>query len=489
MRYITFIIFMAVSGLQICWAQELTLEEAVAMGRTSSVQALQAKSSFVSSYWAWRSYKASRLPSLYLYGEVGSFDRSLRLLQNYENGEMIYVPNYNMQNSIGIMARQNITFTGGILTLYSNLTRIDQFGKVGNKTWYAQPVALSYEQPLFSYNQFKWDKLISPKEYEKSRRVYIEAMEAINIRVVDAFFDVMAAQMQYDRSVSTYKNASKLLVVARDRTAIGSITRDECLQIELRMLRDSIAVGENWVSLKKAQMGLGSLLGLEEPDNISVILQETLPDVVMDYDIVRSKARENASFSLDNEINVLNAESSVARAKANRGITMSLNARFGLSHSAADLKGTYNNMLDQEVVGLTFSIPIFDWGLGKGRVKKAEASAAVVKAQVEQAENDYNITLFTAVGQFNSQRSQCSISRRAGLISKERYEILIEKFKNGTATVTELNTAQSEYESAMQKYVVDISNFWKYYYTLRKLTLYDFLAGNDLDVAYDEMVK
>ena len=186
---------------------------------------------------------------------------------------------------------------------------------------------------------------------------------------------------------------------------------------------------------------------------------------------------------------MLNAESAIAQAKADRGITMQLNARFGLSNSARDIQETYRNLLDQEVVGLSFAIPIFDWGEGKGRVKKAEAAADVVRAQVEQAENDKRIALFNAVGQFNNQRRLCDVSRRAGDIAQERYALVMDRFSAGTASVTDLNTARSESDEAVRKYIQDISSYWNYYYTLRKLTLYDFLAGDDIMVDYNEMVQ
>lgn len=155
----------------------MTLDQVIEQARTSSVSALEAKASFVSSYWAWRSYKASRLPSLNLYGNLASFDRSLRQLQNFETGELVYTSNYNMQNSIGLSISQNITFTGGTLSLYSDLSRIDQFGNDAGKTYYAQPVTLYYEQPLLAYNRFKWEKKLSPREYEVAKRTYIESME------------------------------------------------------------------------------------------------------------------------------------------------------------------------------------------------------------------------------------------------------------------------------------------------------------------------
>lgn len=485
----TVLLTLCLFPIQKAYSQEMSLSDVVSIARSQSVQALEAKSAFVSDYWAWRSYQASRLPTLSLYGDLGNFNRYLNLLQDPSTGQMVYATSYNMQNSLGLMARQNITATGGSLSLYSDLSRIDQFGTNAGKTWYAQPVTLSYSQPIFRYNQFKWDKLISPKEYEKAKRAYLESMEEVTILAAQYYYDVMLARRMYYASVTYYGNTTAMLCVAKDRMKLGTVTRDEYLQLELRQLNDSLAISDNLLNLKETRMQLNSLLGYDETHVIEPVIDDNLPDIVMDYEFVLERCESNSSFNLENSINILNAESAIAKAKADRGITMQLSARFGLTNSAPELSATYGNLLDQEVVGLSFSIPIFDWGLGKGKVKKAEAAAEVIRAQVEQAENDKRISLFTAVGQFNNQRQQCSVSRRAAAIAEERYSLIMEKFRTGKATVTDLNTARSENDAAMQKYVEDISKYWDYYYTLRKLTLYDFIAGEDLDVSYEEMVN
>lgn len=470
-------------------AQEMTLSEVLSEARSRSVLALKAKSTFVSDYWAWRSYLASRLPSLSIYGELGNFNRYLNLLQNPETGEMVYATSYNLQNTIGLGLSQNITATGGTLKLYSDLNRIDEFGDRSGKLWAAQPITLSYSQPLFGYNQFKWAKRISPKEYERAKRRYLESMEEVTLTAAGYYYGVMLAAKVYDASVTNYENTTRMLAAAKERIALGTVTRDQYLQLELRQLNDSVSINENMVSLKKARMQLNSLLGYDETVEVVPVLDEELPDLVMDYDLVYRKCNENSSFVLDNDIDILTAESDIARAKADRGITVQLDARFGLTGSDPVLSKTYSGMLDQEVVGLSFSVPVFDWGLGKGKVKKAEAAAEVVRAQVAQAENDKRISLFTAVGQFNNQQQQCNVSRRAAAIAEERYGLVMEKFMAGTASVTDLNTARTENDDAMSKYINDLSSYWNYYYTLRKLTLYDFIAGRDLDVDFEEIVK
>lgn len=466
----------------------LTLAEAVSTAHMQSVEALEARQSFISTYWAYRSYKASRLPSVYLYGDLMNFDRSLTLLQDPEDGTLNYVSSNNLQNGVGLQINQNITFTGGTLSVFSDLSRIDQFGGNKSLTWYSRPITVSYYQPLFTYNQFKWDRKVEPKAYEKGKRNYLETMEGITINVVYAYHNLLLAKMNNDISRSNYENSGNMLKIANERLRLGSVTKAEYLQLELRMLNDSISINETSVQVREAQMTLNSLLGYDESFEIIPDISGQLPDVQMDYDLVMQKALENSSFSLDNELNLLNAESDVEKAKASRGFSLALNARFGLSQTGPEIPQAYRNLLDQETFGITFSIPIFDWGLGKGKVQKAKAAREVVKAQVRQHENDFRRQMFTAVSQFNNQRQQCMVSEKAMRIAAERYELTMHRFREGNATVTDINTAQTENDSAMRQYISDVCNFWTFYYSLRRHTLYDFIKGCDLEIDVNEMI-
>ena len=481
-------IILAFFATSVSAQEKMTLPEAIHTARTQSVEALQARQAFVSTYWAYRSYKASRLPSFYLYGDMMNFDRSLTLLQNPEDGTLNYVSSNNLQNGIGVQMNQNITFTGGTLSVSSDLSRIDQFGNNKSLTWYSRPVTVSYYQPLFTYNQFKWDKKIEPKEYERGKRDYLESMEALTINAVYAYHNLLLAKMNNEISQSNFENSGNMLRIAKERLQLGDVTRAEYLQLELRMLNDSISINETAVQVREAQMMLNSLLGYDESFVIDPVLEEELPDIQMDYDLVMYKSLANSSFSLDNELSLLNAESSVAHAKASRGFSFALNARFGMSQTGPEFPQAYKELLDQETIGITFSIPIFDWGLGKGKVQKAKAAQEVVRAQVQQRENDYRRQIFTAVSQFNNQRQQCQVSRRAMLIASERYELTMHRFREGNASVTDLNMAQTENDSALRQYISDISNFWTFYYALRQYTLYDFINGRDLEIDVKEMI-
>ena len=468
---------------------EMNLSETIHAARNQSVEALEARQAFISTYWAYRSYQASRLPSFYMYGNLMNFDRSLTLLQNPEDGTLNYVSSNNLQNGVGLQINQNITFTGGTLSVASDLSRIDQFGMNKSLTWYSRPVTVSYYQPLFTYNQFKWDKKIEPKEYEEGKRQYLERMESITVSAVYAYHNLLLAKVNNDISVSNFENSGNMLRIAKERLQLGTVTRAEYLQLELRMLNDSIAINESAVQVREAQMTLNSLLGYDESFEILPEIAGELPNIQMDYDLEMEKALSNSSFSLTNELSLLNAESNVAYAKASRGFSFALNARFGMSQTGPEFPQAYKNLLDQEIVGISFSIPLFDWGLGKGKVQKAKAAQEVVKAQVQQSENDYRRQMFTAVSQFNNQRQQCLVSHRAMLIAAERYDLTMHRFREGNASVTDLNMAQTENDSAQRQYISDLRNFWIYYYTLRKYTLFDFINNCDLEIDVTEMIN
>jgi outer membrane protein TolC len=145
--------------------------------------------------------------------------------------------------------------------------------------------------------------------------------------------------------------------------------------------------------------------------------------------------------------------------------------------------------MDNEIIGLTVSLPIFDWGVSKGRVKMAQAQLDVVKTQIEQSHLDYLQELRKKVAQFNVQPMQCRDAKRAQDIAEERYDITRKRFETGTISVTELNTAQQELESAKAQYINQLQSFWNDYYSLQKSTLYDWQNHRDLTVDFEKVIN
>ncbi len=467
----------------------MTLDEAITTAREQSPTAMIAKYNFLAGYWRYRTYKAKFLPSLNLNAALGSYSRCLAKLQDAETGKFNYVENNNMNNTLSLSVDQNIGITGGTLSLTSSLNRLDQFAPNDNLTYNSTPVSLVYSQPINGYNSFRWEKIIEPKEYERIQRVYLESMESINVEATDRFFSVLSAQKNLEMAEKNFAATQLSVSIAEKRYEIGSITNNELLQLKMSLYNAQLSINDCRMSFESAMLDLRSYLGYNESVTIELIMPEMGPEIQLDYPDVLDRALKNSSANLSNELDMLSARQEVAEAKSNAGLKANLFAQFGVNQKGERLADSYRNPMDQEIVGLSLSLPILDWGLGRGKIKLAKSREEVAKTQIEQTESEYRQEILIKVMQFNNQNMQCSISARNDSIAKLRYDITMERFKNGSISVTELNTAQTEKDNAVKRYISDLNNYWKYFYSIRKISLYDYLNKKEITTDFNLLTE
>lgn len=486
MRHRSFIIFLFLGYIS-CPAQQLTLSSAIQIAQENSYDAMVARLSFMSQYWSYRSFRAELLPAVSLSGGLLQFNRSMVEARNFDDGRISFVENNSMDNSVSLSVDQNIVPLGGKLSVQSYLYRLDQFS-YDSMIYNSQPLRLSYTQPLRAYNKLKWQKKTEPLKYEKAKREYLENMEGVAIEAVRLFFEVLAAQSTYQQSVSTLKDRQYLFEIAKKRLDLGTITKSELLQLELSLLNAQVDANNNELTLKSQKFQLFSYLRMFDYDKIDLIPPYSIPDICVNADDILQKALANSTHTLQQKIKRLESEMLLAQAKANKGLQVQLNSEIGFNQTANHFNNAYRDLKNNEIIGLTVYLPIFDWGVSKGRVKMAEADLEVTKTQLEQAHETYMQDIRTNVLQFNIQSSQCQNALRAQNIADERYGITKQRFEAGTVTVTDLNTAQQESESAKAQYIRQLHTFWTNYYNLRKTTLYDWVSHRDLSADFDSII-
>ena len=478
-----------VCGAQVIVPRTLNMQQVVELAQENSIASMSNRNTFVSRYWSYRSYKAEMLPSLNLSADLVQFDRSLVALQDYQTGAISYRTNYNLTNSARVYVSQNVPWTGGNVSLTTSLRRLDQYSPMRSTTYYAAPISLSYTQSIWGYNRFKWSRKTEPKNYELAKRQYIESMEQVCQTAVAYFWNYVRDKEDYERAVKTFEDSKRLFEAGQTRFAMGTITRDNLMQIESSMLMDSLSVNSKKVTLRTSLNRLCSYIGYKEDTELNLIIDYNIPDITLDYEDVLERALENSTFSLNQEISYIQTESSVAQAKANRGLSASIHANFGMSGSADELKQTMVQLQENEQIGITLSIPIVDWGLARGRVRMAEAQALTTRNQPEQAMIDKRQNLLTQVMQFNNQHSQCEISARAAQLAEESYQLALQNFSSGSMTMTQLDQLKEKRDNALSSYVRNVESFWSFYFQIRQTTLYDYATGTDISAEFDKLVK
>lgn len=466
----------------------LTMDDVIRLAQEQSISGMVNKNVFASAYWSYRSHKADFLPSLNMSTGLANVDRSIAQIQDAETGAINYRDVFTLTNYVSLYIQQKIASTGGVITLSSYLQRLDQFS-LDNLTYYSQPLYLTYTQPLWGFNSYKWAKKIEPKSFEKAKIEYIENMESVTIQAVTYFWNLVMAEMNYEIARGNYEESKRLYLIAEERHKIGSMTKNEVLQMELKVLNDSLAINTYYIDYSSQRNKLASFIGLRENADLSLAIDYDIPDVVLEYDRVLELALTNSSFDIGRDIEVLQAERSIAQAKADRGIDISFSMRFGLSQSADAFRNAYSNLRDQQVAGFTVSMPIVDWGVGRGKVKMAESQAETIYYQQEQSRIDYQQDIYVKVMEFNAQKMQCEVSRRANDIAEERFGLSVDNFAHGGLSVTELNTAQSEKDEAKRSYITNLYNYWDYYFNIRKISLYDYISDTNINAEFDKLIE
>lgn len=468
--------------------QQLSLKNAIAIAHKNSYDAQLAKLSFMASYWTYRSFKADLLPAVNLSGNVGQFDHSLVEVRNYEDGKVAYVDNNSLANFLTLSVDQKIAATGGTVSLQSYLYSLNQFS-YDQTTFNSQPLRISYTQPLRAFNALKWDKKMAPVDYQIAQRTYLASMQAVTLNVTSLFFQVLSAQSDYKQSLSTLSDRETLLEMARRRLELGTTTKSEVLQLELSLLNAKVAASDNKIALDDQMYKFFSYLRVTDYENAVLVAPGAVPDMMLGVDDVLQKAIANSSHTLEQKQQMLAAEKALAQAKSGRGIQLTLSGELGFTQTGSTFKSAYTRLRDNEIVGLTLSLPIFDWGVSKGKVRMAQAQLEVTKTKLEQAHQDYVQELRKKVLQFNAQPNQCRNAQRAQEIAEERYGITRKRFEAGAVSVTDLNTAQQELESAKSQYINQLRGFWTDYYTLQQSTLYDWINKTDMEVDFEEILK
>ena len=88
---------------------------------------------------------------------------------NSGNNQWEYVSTNVLQNLGSLSLSQNIGFTGGSISLNSDLTLQNDFENDINK-YITVPLSVRLTQPIFRYNALKWQKKTEPLKYDAAKK-------------------------------------------------------------------------------------------------------------------------------------------------------------------------------------------------------------------------------------------------------------------------------------------------------------------------------
>ena len=313
-------------------------------------------------------------------------------------------------------------------------------------------------------------------------------MEQVSLTTTNYFFNLLRAQIQEKIALINQANYDTLYKIAVGRYNLGKIAENDLLQLELQYLRSNSAVKEAELDVDDQLFRFKSFLRIQDDVDIELIIPDDFKQFFVNANKAVEEARYNNSEALGFSRRLIEAEREVAQAKLDGRFDAQLFAVYGITNNADMIQDLNDNPLDQQQLRLGITLPILDWGVAKGQIKMAESNQELVRTSVEQEQIDFDQSVFLSVAQFNMQFDQVQIAAKADTVAQKGYEITKARYLIGKISITDLNIAQSEANSSKGNYINALWTYWRYYYVVRRLTLFDFELNRPITVDYKDLL-
>ena len=474
-RIVTILVFLSVTAwgsAQDSLKVSLSLRNVVdlAISQSSAVKYVQNRD--VNYYWRWKNHQTRFRPQLTLSGDLPNFENQTKPIVQ-PDGSINFNQVTQLETSAQLAISQPIPIMGAYVYAASGIVRLQDFNNstVGFSGF---PVSVGITQPLFAYNWMKWAQMTEPLVYEESQKNFIESIEEISYNATSLFFRYLRIQTDYSLAESNLKNSRDNLKIAEVKKGLGNISDNDFSRIQLSVFNAQKALNNARISLKNADYELKKYIGLDQNQVIELIIPLDIYLWEVDADKALEESLANRKETPQFERRLIQADRELTQAKRNAGVSATLRMSYGISNSADNFSGIYQQPEQQQNVRMELSLPILDWGRSESQIKLAESQRELVLYDVEQDRLDFERGVLVQVEQFNLIKSQIETAEAADQVAEEGYLIALKKFQNGEISITDLNISLAEREEAKRDYIRSIENYWESYFRLRELTLFDF---------------
>lgn len=459
-----------------------SLDDIIAAAQEGSPDALVAQSRLVNSKWQNVAFYAGFKPQLRLNATLPDLNRQIDAI-NLPDGSVNFLNRSFMNSRVGISLFQVIRKTGGTVSIGSSLNRLDLFetnSQSYSRSYLSNPISLSFDQPLFQFNAYQWDRKENDLRYQSLQKQYTEQREMVAFQSVNNFFRLYVTKIELVNAKANLEYLDSLNTIAEGRYSVGRISETEMLQVKLGAKNASARVSSLELDVQMQTEELRDFLGISEEVSFDLVPPSDPPLYAIDKQQALDEANRNRSRTIEFRRRLLAAERDVEQARKSSGPNISLEGSLGLTQTSSGLSESYQNLLDQESIRLTLSVPIADWGLRKAQREIAKSNLELEQLQVSLDQNNFDREITVNINQLELKRKQLKLEKEALEVATLRLDIAKKRYQIGKTDVLDLNVAIQEHRSAIQQYYNALWSVWSAHYQIRNLTLYDFIDNRPI---------
>ena len=371
---------------------------------------------------------------------------------------------------------QPIVFTDAVVSLQNRFGYKDSYSEYTDRTTkgFSNSLSLNLNQPLFTYNRTKLQLKELELALENAQLNYAIQLLSLEKSVTQAFYYVYQQQQSMDIANQAYQNMQQSYEVSKNKVDAGISAREEMFQAELNLASSKSEYENSQVSFENAKDEFKLLIGMSLYDDFLVLPNIAVDTVQIDVAFAIDQGLANRMELRQSKINIETSQFDLIQTKALNEFKGSLGLSIGLFGDNENFGNIYESPTDNESVSFSLTIPLWDWGERKSRIKATEANIESANISYEEEENQIILDVRKVYRNLLNLQNQIEIARQNVTNAQLTYDLNLEKYKNGDLTGMDLNIYQNQLSEKQLSYTNSLISYKLELLNLKIQTLYDF---------------
>ncbi|MBP5646798.1 MAG: TolC family protein [Bacteroidaceae bacterium] len=402
--------------------------------------------------------------------------------------------NRSLSSSGTFSISQPIIWTDATLSLNNSLSWQNNESTVGGNTntnrAFSNRLYLSLNQPIFTYNRTKMNMRQMEMDYENARISY--ALQRLNVErnITSQFYSLFMSQQNLAISESELENAERNFNIIKDKVEADLTTKDEYYQAELNLAQSRSSLENQRVSLENAKDNFKQSLGIPLEEDIKVVCDIEAEPVIVDFDKALESALTTRLELRQREISREQQDMSMVQVKDNDSFNGNISLSLGIMGDDPSFPDIYDNPTNNPRVAVSFSVPIFDWGARKARIKAAEIGRQMFELSAEEELKSIEMNVRSTCRSLDNLVGQISIAEQSQRNAQLTYDLNEERYRNGELTGLQMNQFQNQLSNSKMSYTQAVINYKVQLLNIKILTLYDFEKNVPVvPITYEQKTK
>ena len=330
-------------------------------------------------------------------------------------------------------------------------------------------------------------------QYEQSQKSLKRSELRLIYSVSASYYGLLSLQKSKEFALLDLDRQTEAYEMSQKKFAAGLIREVDALQMEVDLASAQNTYDLAIVNQINATYEFKDLIGLGLSDSITLKSELAYQEVYVDTDVAVQYALKNRLEIRDMEIQVELQKLTIKRQKAQGLPSIKLDAYYerigvdrqylgnGLSHSMSDTWADFRHRPSNFGVGLTISVPIFDWGQNKATLRSTKSRLEQLQINKESDERNIETEVRNLISSLHSSLTRLKLLEKNVAVAEKSFAITLDRYSDGDIDSEglalerqRLNSAYNNHLSAYIAYQLSLAD-------LTQKTFYDFLNNQPVE--------